>query len=146
MLSKKCSYAIHALVYLAERMDQGPIHIQEMAEKKNIPRKFLEAILLELNRAKILGAKRGKGGGYFLKKKPEQINLIEIIRLMDGAIALLPCVSLNYYEACNECEDEHTCGLRTVLIHIRDETLGILSRSTLAQLVRKEKALRKLIN
>jgi Rrf2 family protein len=146
MLSKKCSYAIHALVYLAERMDQGPIHIQEMAEKKNIPRKFLEAILLELNRAKILGAKRGKGGGYFLKKKPEQINLIEIIRLMDGAIALLPCVSLNYYEACNECEDENTCGLRTVLIHIRDETLGILSRSTLAQLVRKEKNLRKLIN
>lgn len=146
MLSKKCSYAIHALVYLAERMDQGPIHIQEMAEKKNIPRKFLEAILLELNRAKILGAKRGKGGGYFLKKKPEQINLIEIIRLMDGAIALLPCVSLNYYEACNECEDENTCGLRTVLIHIRDETLGILSRSTLAQLVKKEKALRKLVN
>jgi Rrf2 family protein len=146
MLSKKCSYAIHALVYLAERMDQGPIHIQEMAEKKNIPRKFLEAILLELNRAKILGAKRGKGGGYFLKKKPEQINLIEIIRLMDGAIALLPCVSLNYYEACNECEDENTCGLRTVLIHIRDETLGILSRSTLAQLVRKEKNLRKLIS
>ena len=146
MLSKKCSYAIHALVYLAERMDQGPIHIQEMAEKKNIPRKFLEAILLELNRAKILGAKRGKGGGYFLKKKPEQINLIEIIRLMDGAIALLPCVSLNYYEACNECEDENTCGLRTVLIHIRDETLGILSRSTLAQLVKKEKNLRKLIN
>lgn len=146
MLSKKCSYAIHALVYLAERMDQGPIHIQEMAEKKNIPRKFLEAILLELNRAKILGAKRGKGGGYFLKKKPEQINLIEIIRLMDGAIALLPCVSLNYYEACNECEDENTCGLRTVLIHIRDETLGILSRSTLAQLVKKERALRKLNN
>lgn len=144
MLSKKCSYAIHALVYLAERMDQGPIHIQEMAEKKNIPRKFLEAILLELNRAKILGAKRGKGGGYFLKKKPEQINLIEIIRLMDGAIALLPCVSLNYYEACNECEDENTCGLRTVLTHIRDETLGILSRSTLAQIVKKEKTLRKL--
>jgi Rrf2 family protein len=146
MLSKKCSYAIHALVYLAERMDQGPIHIQEMAEKKNIPRKFLEAILLELNRAKILGAKRGKGGGYFLKKKPEHINLIDIIRLMDGAIALLPCVSLNYYEACNECEDEKTCGLRTVLIHIRDETLGILSRSTLAQIVKKEKTLRKLIN
>jgi len=145
MLSKKCSYAIHALVYLAERMDQGPIHIQEMSEKKHIPRKFLEAILLELNRAKILGAKRGKGGGYFLKKKPEQINLIDIIRLMDGAIALLPCVSLNYYEACNECEDEKTCGLRTVLTHIRDETLGILSRSTLAQIVKKEKTLRKLI-
>jgi len=144
MLSKKCSYAIHALVYLAERMDQGPIHIQEMSEKKHIPRKFLEAILLELNRAKILGAKRGKGGGYFLKKKPEQINLIEIIRLMDGAIALLPCVSLNYYEPCNECEDEKTCGLRNVLIHIRDETLGILSRSTLAQILKKEKTLRKL--
>ena len=145
MLSKKCSYAIHALVYLAERMDQGPIHIQEISEKKHIPRKFLEAILLELNRAKVIGAKRGKGGGYFLKKKPEQINLIDIIRLMDGAIALLPCVSLNYYEPCNECEDEETCGLRNVLIHIRDETLGILSRSTLAQIVRKEKNLRKLV-
>jgi Rrf2 family protein len=143
MLSKKCSYAIHALVYLAERMDQGPIHIQEMSEQRNIPRKFLEAILLELNRAKILGAKRGKGGGYFLKKKPEQINLIDIIRLMDGAIALLPCVSLNYYEPCNECVDEETCGLRTVFLHIRDETLDILSRSTLAQIVKREKTLRK---
>jgi Rrf2 family protein len=143
MLSKKCTYAIHALVYLAEKMDEGPVHIQEISEKKNIPRKFLEAILLELNNAKVLEAKRGKGGGYFLRKRPEDINLIDIIRLMDGAIALLPCVSLNYYEPCNECVDEHTCGLRSVLIHIRDETLGILSRSNLAQIVRKEKTMRR---
>lgn len=136
MLSKKCKYAIHALVYLAERYDQGPVHIQDIAEDQRIPKKFLEAILLELKNAKILSSKKGKGGGYYMYRKPEDVNLIEIIRLMDGAIAMLPCVSLNYYEPCEECVNEHLCGIRDAFIGVRDETLRVLSEHTLDRIVR----------
>jgi Rrf2 family protein len=142
MLSKKCKYAIHALVYLAERYQQGPVHIQEIAEKQHIPKKFLEAILLELRNAQILHSKKGKGGGYYLYKKPDEVNLIEIIRLMDGAIAMLPCVSLNYYEACEECVDEHTCGIRDAFRGVRDETLRILSESTLEHIMKRQKEIK----
>jgi len=144
MLSKKCKYAIHALVYLAERYQQGPVHIQDIAEEQHIPKKFLEAILLELRNAKILHSKKGKGGGYYLYRKPEEVNLIEIMRLMDGAIAMLPCVSLNYYEPCEECRDERNCGIRDVFIGVRDDTLRILSESTLAQILERQKGTRRL--
>ena len=137
MLSKKCKYAIHALVHLAKRYQQGPVHIQEIADKEKIPKKFLEAILLELRKAKILQSKKGKGGGYYLLKKPNEVNLIEIIRLMDGAIAMLPCVSLNYYESCEECKDEDVCSIRTAFIGVRDETLRILAGSTLEKMIAK---------
>jgi Rrf2 family protein len=139
MLSKKCKYAIHALVYLAERYQKGPVHIQEIADAQHIPKKFLEAILLELRNAKILLSKKGKGGGYYLYKKPEDVNLIDIIRLMDGAIAMLPCVSLNYYERCDECINEITCGIRKAFIEVRDETLKVLSASTLAKILEQQK-------
>jgi Rrf2 family protein len=135
MLSKKCKYAIHALVYLAERYQKGPVHIQEIADDQRIPKKFLEAILLELRNANILHSKKGKGGGYYLYKDPSDVNLIEIIRLMDGAIAMLPCVSLNYYEPCEECVDEHLCGIRDAFIGVRDETLRVLATNTLAHIV-----------
>ena len=144
MLSKKCKYAIHALVYLAERYQQGPVHIQDIAEQQHIPKKFLEAILLELRNAKILHSKKGKGGGYYLYRKPEDVNLIEIMRLMDGAIAMLPCVSLNYYEPCEECRDERNCGIRDVFIGVRDDTLKILSESTLAQILERQKGSRRI--
>jgi len=143
MLSKKCKYAIHALIYLAERYQQGPVHIQEIADRQRIPKKFLEAILLELKNSKILLSKKGKGGGYYLYKKPEDVNLMDIIRLMDGAIAMLPCVSLNYYEPCEECRDEKICGIRDSFLGIRDETLRILSESTLAKIVKRENILAK---
>jgi len=141
MLSKKCKYAIHALVYLAEKYQQGPVHIGEIAEKRHIPKKFLEAILLELRNAKVLHSKKGKGGGYYLHQKPSDVNLMEVIRLMDGAIALLPCVSLNYYERCEECRNEKTCGIRDAFITVRDETLAILGGSTLDKILKREKAL-----
>lgn len=134
MLSKKCKYAIHALVYLTERYQQGPVQIQEIADQRRIPKKFLEAILLELRNARILRSKKGKGGGYYLFKNPNDVNLIEIIRLMDGAIAMLPCVSLNYYEPCEECLDEKTCGIRAAFAQVRDQTLAVLGAQTLAAL------------
>lgn len=141
MLSKKCKYAIHALVYLAERYQDGPVHIQEIAEHEHIPKKFLEAILLELRNAKILHSKKGKGGGYYLYKKPEDVRLIDVVRLMDGAIAMLPCVSLNYYEPCEECRDEKTCGIRDTFLSVRDETLKILTESTLDKIVKRQREL-----
>lgn len=134
MLSRKCKYAIHALVYLTARDQQGPVQIQEIAEKQRIPKKFLEAILLELRNAGILQSKKGKGGGYYLAKKPEAVNLVEVIRLMDGAIAMLPCVSLNYYAPCEECLDEQTCGIRAAFAQVRDQTLAVLASHTLAAL------------
>jgi len=88
-------------------------------------------------------SKKGKGGGYYLYKKPEDVNLMDIIRQMDGAIAMLPCVSLNYYEPCEECRDEKICGIRDSFLGIRDETLRILSESTLAKIVKRENILAK---
>jgi Rrf2 family protein len=143
MLSKKCKYAIHALVYLAERYQHGPVHIQEIADNQRIPKKFLEAILLELRNAKILHSKKGKGGGYYLYKAPQDVNLIDVVRLMDGAIAMLPCVSLNYYEPCEECKDEKTCGIRDTFLGVRDHTLQLLQNSTLDMIVRRERDLGK---
>lgn len=142
MLSKKCKYAIHALVYLAERHKQGPVQIQDISDDQHIPKKFLEAILLELRHAKILESKKGKGGGYYLLKDPSEVNLMQVMRLIDGPIALLPCVSLNYYERCDECRNEKSCGIRNSLIQVRDETLKILGGSTLTKIVRREKSLK----
>jgi len=100
MLSKKNRYAFHALEYLALKQGTGPVLIEEIAREKQIPKKFLESILLELKKAGFLSSKMGKGGGYYLLKSPDEIRFAHIIRLIDGPIALLPCVSLNYHEKC----------------------------------------------
>ncbi len=87
----------------------------------------MENILLELKKADILDSKKGKGGGYFLREKPEEVKLAKIIRLVNGPIAMLPCVSLNFYEKCEDCNEEH-CGLHDVLIEVRDASLNILEK------------------
>ncbi len=138
MLSKKTKYAFHALTYLGKNQDKGAILIQEISEKYGISHKFLENILLELKKAGFLGSKKGKGGGYYLIKDPDEIPLSRIIRLLDGPIALLPCVSLNYYEPCEECENQEKCGLKKVMIRVRDETLKILEMKTLNDILAEE--------
>lgn len=135
MLSKKTKYAFHALSYLAEHQDKGAILIQEIAQKKNISQKFLESILLDLRKAGILGSKKGKGGGYYLIKSPEEITLAKIIRLLNGPIAWLPCVSLNYYEKCADCADEATCNMHLIMCQVRDQTLSIVENKTVADLI-----------
>jgi Rrf2 family protein len=90
-----------------------------------------------------LQSKKGKGGGYYLHKRPEDVNLVDVIRLIDGAVAMLHCVSLNYYEPCEECRNEKTCGIRDSFIGVRDETLRILTQSTLARIMKREKELAK---
>jgi Rrf2 family protein len=134
MLSKKCQYALHALIYIVEHEASDRLTIQEIADKKNIPKKFLEGILVDLKNAGIVGSKKGKFGGYYMMKKPENVTVLEVIRLIDGAVAMLPCVSLNFYESCGRCDDEATCRVNKLFSAVRDETLKILSGNTLADL------------
>ena len=139
MLSKKTKYAIHALTYLAKKDPSQPTLIVEVSAEANVPKKFLETILLELKKNGVLGSKMGKGGGYFIRKKPSEIQLSTIIRLFNGPIALLPCASKNYYEVCDECPDENACGLRFVMEEVRDETLNILENKTIQDIIDKDK-------
>ncbi len=125
------------------RNEERPILASEIAEGENIPHKFLEAILLDLKNAGFLRSKRGRKGGYFLKVPPEEISLARVMRLFDGPIAMLPCVSLNYYERCEECKDEKTCGIRAVFLTIRDQTLKTLEENSMAAIMDREEALRK---
>lgn len=134
MLSKKSQYAFKALTYLAARYNEGPVLISEISKKKKIPLKFLENILLELKKAGMLDSKKGKGGGYFLQKDPAKIKVASVIRLVNGPIAMLPCVSLYFYERCKNC-DEKNCGLHDMMIEVRDASLRILENRTLKDLL-----------
>jgi Rrf2 family protein len=141
MLSKKCKYAIHALVHMAKGPDEKYL-IRDISDACRIPKKFLEGILLDLKHAGILGSKQGKGGGYTLRRSPKDVNLAEVVRLFDGAIAAVPCATYKYYERCNECEDEETCSIRHAFMEVRNSTVEMLKRDTLDKLVRNELKLR----
>ena len=130
MLSKKAQYALRALSCLAAHYGKGSLLITDIAEAKKIPLKFLENILLELKKEGILESKKGRGGGYSLKEAPELTSLARIIRVMNGPIALLPCVSLYFYQKCEDC-NEGTCHLNSVFIESRDAILGVLESKTL---------------
>ncbi len=144
MLPKKTKYAIKALLCLAkEYKSQQPMRISAIAQKENIPHKFLEAILLELRNKGLVSSKMGAQGGYYLSKHPEEIMLSNIIRLTGGPIALLPCVSLNFYESCSECAQEETCGLRDVVLEVREASIRILSKTSLMDIIKRENKLMK---
>lgn len=134
MLSKKTRYAFRALSYLAENYGKGPVLISNISSEKRIPLKFLENILNELKKADLLESKKGKGGGYSLRVSPRNISLATVIRVINGPIALLPCVSLNFYEKCADCNEEN-CGLRKMMTITRDATLKILEKKTLNDIV-----------
>lgn len=134
MLSKKTKYGIKALVYLARQGNNNPVQISLISESENISRKFLESILLTLRKNGILGSKKGKNGGYYLLKDPNQIPMTTIMRLLEGPIAMVPCVSLNFYEKCDDCPDENACAVHNVMLKVRDNTLEIFRNTTLADL------------
>jgi|SRR5688572_6457095 len=134
MLSKKSKYGLKALLELANESGRGPILISELADRQRLPRKFLEAILLELKRHGILQSKKGKGGGYFLHRDPSAITLGQVIRVLEGPLALTPCVSQTAYMKCEECLDEETCGIRLAMKEVRDATAHILDNTTLQAL------------
>jgi Rrf2 family protein len=143
LLSKKTKYAIRALIALGENYGGESMNILSIAQKEKIPKKFLEQILLEMRNAGFLYSKKGAGGGYSLLKDPKNINLVQVMRLTGGPIAQLPCVSLNFYQKCEECKEEETCGIRDTFMSVRDATLKILTETTIADLISKEKNLAK---
>lgn len=136
MLSKKTKYAFHALTFLGHQSEGALTKIETVAVATSIPKKFLESILLDMRKAGLLASKSGKGGGYYLNKTPRDIRLAQIVRMFNGPIAMLPCVSLNYYESCEECPDEEHCGLNKIMIDLRDESLKILENKTLQDILK----------
>ena len=123
---------------MAKQPEKNPVQTSEIARSQNISQKFLESILLELRKSGFLGAKKGKGGGYYLIKEPEDIKMTSVIRVLEGPIAMVPCVSLNYYEKCADCPSEEACSVHALMIQVRDSTLKVLGDNTLADLAVKE--------
>ncbi|WP_299763605.1 Rrf2 family transcriptional regulator [uncultured Dokdonia sp.] len=135
MLSRKTKYGLKALTYIARQEENSMVLIQDISEAEDISRKFLESILLSLRKAGFLGSKKGKGGGYYLIKEPKEIKMAAIIRVLEGPIAMLPCVSLNFYEKCDDCPDEGRCTVHGLMREVRDSTLHVLENKTLADLL-----------
>jgi Rrf2 family protein len=134
MLSKKTKYGIKALVFLAKQEGRNPVQISVISESENISRKFLESILLTLRKDGVLGSKKGKGGGYYLIKDPKDVPMTTVMRLLEGPIAMIPCVSLNFYEKCDDCPDENASAVNKLMLNGRDNTLKIFRNTTLADL------------
>ena len=127
----KCKYAIKALVRLGQSYDQGYLLIKDIAEDETIPKKFLEQILLTLKRAGYVGSHQGNKGGYYLAKPPKQINVADIYRLFDGAIALVPCAAVKYYEKCDDCKNEVQCVIRREFMKIKEQTRQVMKKTTI---------------
>ncbi|WGK65461.1 RrF2 family transcriptional regulator [Croceiramulus getboli] len=134
MLSRKTKYGIKALSHLARLQSEERVPIGTIAQEENIPHKFLESILLSLRKAGFLGSKKGKSGGYYLLQKPEEIKMVEVMRVLEGPVAMVPCVSLNFYERCHDCPDEEACSVHALMLQVRDSTLQVLNHTTLDQL------------
>jgi len=134
MLTKKSKYGLKAMLMLADETGHGPVLVADLADRQRLPKKFLEAILLELKRHGLLHSKKGRGGGYLLSRAPDAITVGQIIRVLEGPLALVPCVSQTAYMKCDECQDEKTCGVRLAMKDVRDATADILDHMTLAGL------------
>lgn len=134
MISKKTKYGLKALSYLSKQEAKKPVLISEISREKNISLKFLEAILLELKKQGFLGSRKGKGGGYYLLKPGNEITVASVFRALEGPIAWLPCVSLNYYEKCEDCDSEEQCELNKTMIEVRDNILAVVEHKTIADL------------
>lgn len=136
-LSKKTQYTLRAMYALARHYGGGPVLIAKMAREESIPQDFLENILLFLKKEGLVASKKGKGGGYALAKPPDQVTIGNVIRLIEGPLAPLPCASETAYRKCDECEDDRYCGTRLVMRQVRDAIAGILDNITLAEVCRQ---------
>jgi Rrf2 family protein len=142
MMSKKCKYALKALIRLGKEYGGGLVLTEDIARSEHIPKKFLELILLDLKHAGYVRSKQGAKGGYRLVQDPSQISLAEIHRLFDGAIALVPCVSQKFYEKCDDCPDEKTCCLKKIFIDVREKTYELLTGITIQSFLRGSQTLK----
>ena len=145
MISQKTRYALKALMLLAsdEKKGQGPVLISNLAKRGRIPQKFLEAILLELKNQGVLQSKKGKGGGYSLGQPAAEIKFGNIIRLMEGPLALIPCVSPSLHHKCRDCSDEETAGIRILFKEVRDATAQILDNTSVEKVLQVQEQVRE---
>jgi Rrf2 family protein len=143
MLSQKAKYALRALLALAAHGDDEPVHIADIAESENISRKFLESTLLELRKHGLLISRRGPGGGYRLARAPSEITFGEVIRIIDGPLAPVPCASVTAFHLCSDCPDPARCSVRWLMQQVRDATAGVLDNCTLADALGKRPAVRR---
>jgi Rrf2 family protein len=132
MLSQKAKYALKAMIALAEAEEGALVQAQDIATRQNVPKKFLELILLELKKRGLIHSHRGKQGGYTLAKPAHEITFGQIVRIMDGPLAPIPCASLTGYRRCADCRDEEACAIRRVMRGVRDAVSGVLDQVSLA--------------
>ncbi|MDG5488634.1 RrF2 family transcriptional regulator [Sphingomonas sp. FW199] len=141
MLTQRSRYALRAMLFLATQpVDGAPTPMNRIAANANVPRKFLELILADLREAGFIHSMRGKAGGYHLSRPAHLISLGEVIRVIEGPLALVPCVSRTAYRPCKDCADEATCAIRIAMARVRDETARILDGTSLADATAKELA------
>jgi Rrf2 family protein len=145
MLSQKCKYALRALMVLAHEPPDHLLLVSDIAERENLPKKFLEAILLELNRNGMVRSRRGRGGGYALAKPADIITFGQIVRIMDGPLAPLSCVSVNYYRRCDDCRDEQACEIRKVMRRVRDAIAEELDSTSLQDALESNRKLAAMV-
>lgn len=138
MITQKTRYALRSLLYLVEVGRGEPVQLQEIAETQRIPRKYLELIMLDLKKAGIVTSMRGPKGGYRLTRSPEDISFGEVVRSIEGPIALISCASANFYAPCGDCHDEVSCAIRRAFITVRERTTDVLNGISLAQGARWE--------
>ncbi|MBY6240832.1 Rrf2 family transcriptional regulator [Methylosinus sp. Sm6] len=132
MLSNKAKYGLKALIHLARA--EGQCLAGDIARDNNIPRKFLDAILVELRNAGVLNSKKGKNGGYLLARPAEKITVGQIIRILDGPLAPIACASKTAYQRCADCPDEDACAIRDIMLDVRESIALILDRASIASL------------
>jgi Rrf2 family protein len=126
MLAQRTRYALRSLLYLAEEQDGSPVQLARITETQRVPPKYLELIMLDLKKAGLVRSTRGPRGGYQLARAPEEISFGDVVRVMEGPIALVSCASVNFYERCGDCRDEATCAIRKVFAMLRDQTTSFL--------------------
>ena len=140
MLTQRSRYALRAMLLLARADRAVPLPLSRIAVDANVPRKFLEIIFGDLKQAGLVVAHRGKTGGYRLAQAPHLISFGDIIRVIEGPLALVPCVSRTAYRSCRDCKDEATCAIRHAMMRVRDETARILDGTSLADAVAEDLA------
>jgi Rrf2 family protein len=143
MLSMKAKYGLKAMLRLARDFGRGPCLIADLASDEGIPKKFLELILLELKQQGVLQSKKGKGGGYFLARRPEDISVGSVVRILEGSLAPVPCVGHEGYRPCDECKNQEVCSIRLLMSEVHDATSAILDSTTLDQLARRSEIERR---
>ena len=139
-LSRRCKYALRALYTLSRTNPAVPVAVGEIAERENIPKKFLEAILVQLRNSGVVESHIGKKGGYRLAKSPGEITIGAVIRIIDGPLAPLPCASESAFRVCEECVGRGRCETRVIMRQVRDAIAHVLDRTTLAQACKKSDA------